>query len=433
MGFCKKQRFWWKKNKRSVYKKRAEEAEMKVEELQDELKENERVMKQAVSMIRGTKLEVEEMLAARHGEMDTNQHNVQVHAEDFKSQEDLCIEKHKKVIEDLQDNLEEKNREKKQEVAILPDPICELEMWTAARDSEMFTSQQNVQVHVVDIKPQENLCATKLKFWGKKNKGSDYKKRVEEAEKKIEELQDSLKAEDLVMEQAVAMIRGTICEIDDIIAARDGEMDTSQHTVQVLMVDIKQQEDLCATNLRFWRKENEGPDYKKLAEETKKNIEVLQDRLKDMDRKIEQVVAMVRGKICEVGDMIAARDNEMETIQQPVQINVEVIKPQEDLCVEVLKNKIEEPQDNLDGKDRERKQEVFVLPGQICEREMWIAASDSEMNANQQTAQLHVEDFKPQEDLCAGKIRFWKKKLKWPILRNALKNLRRRLSICRTR
>jgi len=79
---------------------------------------------------------------------------------------------------------------------------------------------------------------------------------------------------------------------------------------------------------------------------------------------------------------------------------VEVFKPQCDLCVEEFKKNIEELQDNLEGKDRERKQEVAILCGPICEREKMIAARDGEMDATQRTVQVHVEDITPQEDSC---------------------------------
>ena len=52
----------------------------------------------------------------------------------------------------------------------------------------------------------------KLKFWGKKNKGADLKKRVEELEKKNAELQDKLEENDREWEQVVAILRGQICE-----------------------------------------------------------------------------------------------------------------------------------------------------------------------------------------------------------------------------
>ena len=54
----------------------------------------------------------------------------------------------------------------------------------------------------------------------------------------------------------------------------------------------------------------------------------------------------------------------------------------------------------MEGKGRERKQEVVILPGPICELEKMIAARDGEMDAIQQTVQVHVEDIMPQEDSC---------------------------------
>jgi len=91
----------------------------------------------------------------------------------------------------------------------------------------------------------------KLKFWGKKNKGADLKKRVEELEKKNAELQDKLEENDREWEQVVAILRGQICEPEEMIAARDGEMDaneqtgemdTNQQTVQVLVEGNKGKE-----------------------------------------------------------------------------------------------------------------------------------------------------------------------------------------------
>jgi len=86
---------------------------------------------------------------------------------------------------------------------------------------------------VENIKTQEDVCAPKLRFWKKKNKGSDFKKCAEAAEKKIVELQDRLKEKDRVMKQAVAMNRGPICEVDEMTEARDGETDTNQQTVKL--------------------------------------------------------------------------------------------------------------------------------------------------------------------------------------------------------
>jgi len=91
----------------------------------------------------------------------------------------------------------------------------------------------------------------KLKFWRKKNKGADFKKHVEELEKKNAELQDKLEENDREWEQVVAILRGQICEPKEMIAARDGEMDaneqtgemdTNQQTVQVLVEGNKGKE-----------------------------------------------------------------------------------------------------------------------------------------------------------------------------------------------
>jgi len=127
-----------------------------------------------------------------------------------------------------------------------------------------------------------------------------------------------LKERDCVIEQVVAMKRGPICEVDELIATRDVEMDANQQTVQVNVADINTQEDLCAPKLRFWRKKNKGSSYKERAEEAEKKMEELQDRLTEKDRMMEQVVAMIRGPICEVDEMIAARDGDMDTNQQTV-------------------------------------------------------------------------------------------------------------------
>ena len=335
---------------------------------------------------------------------------MQVHVEDIKLQEDLSVEELKEETEELHDNLEGKDCERKQEVAILPGPICEIEMWIAARDNEVDANQQIVQVHVEDIKTQEDLCAHKLRFWRKKIEESNYKERAEEPGNKIEELQVRLKEKDSVMEQAVAMIRGSICEVYEMIAARDGEMDTNQQTMQLHVEDIKPQEDVCANKLIFWRKKNKGFDFKKRAEAAEKKIDELQGRLKEKDRVLEQAVAMNLGRICELDEMIEARNGEMDTNQQIVKVHVEEFKPQCDLCIEGLKKNFEQLQDNLERKDHERKQEVAIFPGPICELEKMIAARDGEMDAIQQTVQVHVEDIKTQEDLCAPKVKFWKKK-----------------------
>ena len=138
-------------------------------------------------------------------------------------------------------------------------------------------------------------------------KGFDYKKRAEEAEMQIEEPQDEMKKKVHVMEQAVAMICGTVCEVGEMIPARHGEMDTNQQTVQVPVEDIKPQEDLCATELRFGRKKNKGSDYKKRAEETEKKIEEIQHRLKEIECEKEKLLAKILGTICEDDDKIAAR------------------------------------------------------------------------------------------------------------------------------
>ena len=79
---------------------------------------------------------------------------------------------------------------------------------------------------------------------------------------------------------------------------------------------------------------------------------------------------------------------------------MEDFKPLYDLCVEELKKKNKELQDNLEGKGCKRKQEVVILLAPICELEKMIAARDGEMDAIQQTVQVHVEDIMPQEDSC---------------------------------
>jgi hypothetical protein len=53
----------------------------------------------------------------------------------------------------------------------------------------------------------------------------------------------------------------------------------------------------------------------------------------------------------------------------------------------------------LEEKDREWEQVVAILLGRNCEHEDLIAASDGEMDANQQTLQVHVEKIKDSEHL----------------------------------
>ena len=62
--------------------------------------------------------------------------------------------------------------------------------------------------------------------------------------------------------------------------------------------------------------------------------------MKERDCVIEQVVAMKRGPICEVDELIATRDVEMDANQQTVQLQVEDVKPQGDMCV--LQQRVEE-------------------------------------------------------------------------------------------
>ena len=85
----------------------------------------------------------------------------------------------------------------------------------------------------------------KLKFWRKKNKGADFKKRVEELEKKNAELQDKLEENDREWDQVVAILRGQTCEPEEMIAARDGEMDANQQTGEM---DANQQTGEMDTN-----------------------------------------------------------------------------------------------------------------------------------------------------------------------------------------
>ena len=69
----------------------------------------------------------------------------------------------------------------------------------------------------------------KLQFWRKKEKRGDYKKRVEELEKKIEELQeDMLEKKDREREEVEVTLQGRIRELEEQIAAKGGEMDTVQ-------------------------------------------------------------------------------------------------------------------------------------------------------------------------------------------------------------
>ena len=82
--------------------------------------------------------------------------------------------------------------------------------------------------------------------------------------------------------------------------------------MQVHVEDITQQEDLCATELRFGRKKNKGSDYKKRAEETEKKIEEIQHRLKEIECEKEKLLAKILGTICEDDDKIAAIDSEMD-------------------------------------------------------------------------------------------------------------------------
>ena len=53
----------------------------------------------------------------------------------------------------------------------------------------------------------------------------------------------------------------------------------------------------------------------------------------------------------------------------------------------------------MEEKDREWEQVVAILLGRNCEHEDLIAASDGEMDANQQTLQVHVEKIKDSEHL----------------------------------
>jgi hypothetical protein len=60
--------------------------------------------------------------------------------------------------------------------------------------------------------------------------------------------------------------------------------------------------------------------------------------------------------------------------------------------------KDEEIQNKLEEKDREWEQVLSIHRGQKCEPEHLTAASDGEMDAKQQTVQVHVEDFKLSEN-----------------------------------
>ena len=65
---------------------------------------------------------------------------------------------------------------------------------------------------------------------------------------------------------------------------------------------------------------------------------------------------------------------------------------------EELEKKDEELQYKLEEKDREWEQVLAIHRGQKCEPEHLTAASDGEMDAKQQTVQVHVEDFKLSEN-----------------------------------
>ena len=360
MGFFKKLRFWRKRNKRSNYKKRREEPERNVAELKVRLKEKDRVMEKALAMMRGTICEVEEMIAA-------------------------------------------------------------------ATDSEMDSSQQTVRGYVDDVKPQLDLYATEHGTWRTENKGSAYKTRAEETEKEIQELQDSLKEKDRVMLQLVAMFRGTMCEVDDMIAATGGEMDAKQQTVQVQVENIKQQKDLCSTELRFESKENIGSDYMKLAEGTQKEFEEIEDRLKEIEGENEKLLAVIFGTIREEYNKIAARNSEVDASQRTVEVHVENTKQQKDLSATELRieskenvgpdcmkraegtqKEIEELEDSLKELERQKEKLLVEIFGTMREDYDKIVASDSEVDGNKQTVEVHMEDIKPLEGLCARELGVWR-------------------------
>ena len=357
MGFFKKLRCWRKKNKRSDYKKRREEPESNVAELKVRLKEKDRVMEKALAMMRGTICEVEEMIAA-------------------------------------------------------------------ATDSEMDSSQQTVRGYVDDVKPQVDLYANE-------HKGSAYKTRAEDTEKEIQELQDSLKEKDRVMLQLVAMFRGTMCEVDDMIAATGGVMDAKQQTVQVHVENIMQQKDLCASELGFESKENTRSDYMKRIEETEKVIEEIDDRLKEVERKKEKVLADIFGTIREEYDKIVASDSEVDGNQRTVEVHVENIKQQKDLSAtelrieskknvgpdykkrsEEIKKEIAEIKDNLKELGRQKEKLLDEIFGTNREDYDKIVASDSEVDGSQQTVEVHMEDIKPLEGLCARELGVSRKETK---------------------
>ena len=81
---------------------------------------------------------------------------------------------------------------------------------------------------------------TKLKFWRKKHKETDLKKRAAELEKKNEELENKLQEKDRELEQLVAILRGRKCEREDLSAASDSDIDANQHTVQVHVEEIRE-------------------------------------------------------------------------------------------------------------------------------------------------------------------------------------------------
>ena len=115
----------------------------------------------------------------------------------------------------------------------------------------------------------------KLLCWRKRGKKSDYKKRAEELQKKIEQLQDMLEKKDRRTEEVEATLQGRIRELEEQIAAKGGEMDAHkqraedpilEETVQVQVEEIKEKEQLF---LRTQEEESAEETLQEQAEDLK--------------------------------------------------------------------------------------------------------------------------------------------------------------------
>jgi len=256
----------------------------------------------------------------------------------------------------------------------------------------------------------------KLKFWRKKNKGTDLKKRAEELEKKS----------DREWEQIVAILRGRQCEPEDLSAASDGEMDANQQTVKVHVEDIKVREHLLRetnedesvkptlqlagssaepapqreTRFEFARQhelQTELQQVKKLKED--KDPEINEIRLA-----VEDTVHMKH--IMEVKDFVLSLKLKISNLKKDCQESKELQKKlQEKLqALRIINNELEKKYETL--KDCDEEKEILVMWNLDLQKEVeQLKIANNNNNKYWETKMKDCEEEKNALLICNEELR----------------------------